>query len=216
MRIAINIILIAVVSLAARAVGWQGETRSTNSNESSGDSSFEGEEPVSTEGGTRWLSHRESQMLLRREGGEQGLPVDCCPSTLEMVEPKGGTNQEGMLVTLYSDGENKQRFYELSCRQGVEGKPCRFMDRKLHNQSRCVQKYSYTYALVKQPSDSTKYQPRQNHFKSFPPKGSNWMLDYIRVRSGCSCEVTPRTKRKRTSHKGKHGKNRRVSEEEPN
>lgn len=90
------------------------------------------------------------------------------------------------------------------------------MDRKLHNQSRCVQKYSFTYAIVKQPSGKNiKYESRQNHFKSFPAKGSDWMLDYIRVRSGCSCEVTPKVKKKRNSHKGKHGKNRRTSEEEP-
>lgn len=43
------------------------------------------------------------------EGGEEGLPVDCCPSMLEMVEPVGGKNREDMYVELYRDGEIKQR-----------------------------------------------------------------------------------------------------------
>ncbi|CAH1404115.1 unnamed protein product [Nezara viridula] len=106
------------------------------------------------------------------------------------------------------------RFYELSCREGVEGKPCRFMDRKLHNQSRCVQKYSYTYAIVKEPlAEEMKPHHRLNHFTSFSAKGTNWMLDYIRVRSGCSCEVTPRAKKKRNL-KSKRVKKGRESEED--
>ncbi|XP_054288007.1 uncharacterized protein LOC129003736, partial [Macrosteles quadrilineatus] len=178
------------------------------------DRSQEGEELMSVEAGSRWLSHKEAQVVLRREGGEKGLPVDCCPSTLEMVEPQGGINQDGLLVELFSEAENRQRFYELSCRAGVEGKPCRFMDRRLHNQSRCVQKYSYTYAIVREPSPSTHTNHRLHHFPSFPSGGSNWMLDYIRVRSGCSCEVSPRVKRRRA--KNKRGKNKRteISEEE--
>lgn len=119
----------------------------------------------------------------------------------------------GMLVELFSEAENKQRFYELSCRTGVEGKPCRFLDRRLHNQSKCVQKYSYTYALVREQPSTV---PRPHHFPSFPSGGSNWMLDYIRVRSGCSCEITPKVKRKRA--KTKRTKNKRtesgISEEE--
>lgn len=66
-------------------------------------------EEMSSEIGNRWLTHRESQMLLRREGGEEGLPVDCCPSTLEMIEPEGGRNRDGMLVTLFSGPNSRQR-----------------------------------------------------------------------------------------------------------
>ncbi|XP_066905692.1 uncharacterized protein [Halyomorpha halys] len=216
MRIAYNnIVIVTVVTLAAYAVGWQREIRSTNSSEASWDMSYEGDDAGSTEGGSSsWRSHRENQLLLRKEGGSQGLPVDCCPSTLDVVEPKGGINQEGYYVVLYSKDENRQRFYELSCREGVEGKPCRFMDRKLHNQSRCVQKYSYTYAIVKEPlAEEMKPHHRLNHFTSFSAKGSNWMLDYIRVRSGCSCEVTPRAKKKRNP-KSKRVKKGRESEED--
>nr|CAD7414784.1 unnamed protein product [Timema poppensis] len=69
----------------------------------------------------RSMSNREMQMLLRREGGEEGRGVDCCPSVLEMVEPEGGKNADDMYVELFRDGDKRQRFYELSCRQDVEG-----------------------------------------------------------------------------------------------
>lgn len=147
----------------------------------------------------RWRTFRETQLLLRREGGEEGRSVDCCPSVLEMVEPEGGRNQEDMFVELYREGDNRQRFYELSCRADIENKPCRFMDRKLHNQSRCVQQFSYTYALVREP-ETLRHHHRPHHFPSLPsfPSGGNWMLDYIRVRSGCSCQLMPKAKNKRT------------------
>lgn len=92
-------------------------------------------------------------MILRQEGGENGYPVDCCPTKEEMTQPRGGRNQKDMYVELYQDGENVQRFYEYSCRLEVLGKPCRFVDRKFSNQSRCVQKFSYSYAIIKS-SDS--------------------------------------------------------------
>nr|CAD7578796.1 unnamed protein product [Timema californicum] len=167
----------------------------------------------------RSMSNREMQMLLRREGGEEGRGVDCCPSVLEMVEPEGGKNADDMYVELFRDGDKRQRFYELSCRQDVEGKPCRFMDRRLHNQSRCVQKYSYSYAIVRDslPTADSADQQRHHHHhhnnnqhlsKSFPSfssssGGSDWMLDYIKIRSGCSCEVMPKAKKKR-SNRGAH------------
>lgn len=143
-------------------------------------------------------------MLLRHETKNRSA-VDCCPSVLEMVEPEGGTNQDDQYVELYRDGENRQRFYELSCHKDIEGKPCRFMDKKLHNQSKCVQKYSYTYALVKDPRRH--HHQRPNYFPAFPSTdGATFTLDYIRVRSGCSCVVTPNTKKKRDKKLKKRGK----------
>lgn len=97
---------------------------------------------------TRRMTYREMNMILRHEGGEDGLPVDCCPTVEEMVEPVGGRNRENMYVQLYRDGQNAQRFFEYSCRPDVLDKPCRFIDRKFTNQSRCVQKFSYTYAII--------------------------------------------------------------------
>lgn len=94
------------------------------------------------------MTYREMQMILHEEGGEDGLPVDCCPSVEEIIQPYGGQTRENMAVTLYREGENVQRFYEYSCRADVLNKPCRFVDRKFSNQSRCVQKYSYAYAII--------------------------------------------------------------------
>lgn len=142
----------------------------------------------------KWLSPRENQMLLKEEFKSSG-EAECCPSVLEMVEPEGGKNQEDQYVELYRDGSNRQRFYELSCHKDWRDKPCRFMDRKLHSRSKCVQKYSYTYALVKDPGRH--HHQRPNSFPSFPASGGGWKLDYIRVRSGCSCVVLPSKKKKR-------------------
>ncbi|XP_058801710.1 uncharacterized protein LOC131670267 [Phymastichus coffea] len=169
------------------------------------------------------MTYPEMQSLIRQEGGDEGLPVDCCPTIEEMVEPQGGRNRQDMYVELYRDGENAQRFFEYSCRSDVLDKPCRFIDRKLQAQSRCVQKFSYTYAIVQnlegeqhrrhrhRPEQS---QPQQHQFPAFPGNGgtSSWTLDYIKVRSGCSCEVSPKPRKrklaamkvKRTRSRGHH------------
>lgn len=60
----------------------------------------------------RWMPIGEAQALLRREASA-GSPVDCCPSVVEMVEPEGGKNMDGIYVELYRDGHNRQRFYEV-------------------------------------------------------------------------------------------------------
>ncbi|KAG5863911.1 hypothetical protein JTB14_006932 [Gonioctena quinquepunctata] len=114
--------------------------------------------------------------------------VDCCPMLEEMVEPRGGSNQDGIYVELYRDENYRQRFYELSCDVDVVDRPCKFIQKKLHHMSRCVQKYSFTYALVKDtPSHRTKNYPL---FPAHGSSGATYTLDYIKVRSGCSCEVT--------------------------
>lgn len=159
----------------------------------------------------RFLTIRENQVLLKQESKNRSA-VDCCPSVLEMVEPEGGKNQNDQYVELYRDGENRQRFYELSCHQDILNKPCRFMDRKLHNSSRCIQKYSYTYAIVKDPG---RHHHQRPSFPAFPsgPGESRWTLDYIRVRSGCSCVVTQNTREKKKRGKLKSKRIRHESED---
>lgn len=78
----------------------------------------------------------------------------------------------------------------MSCRPDVENKPCRFIERRLHNQSRCVQTFSYTYALVRDVGTNG-----SKHF-SGPTNGSgnSWTMDYIEVRSGCSCVLHAKTR----------------------
>jgi hypothetical protein len=117
---------------------------------------------------TRRMTYPEMQKLIRQEGGEEGLPVDCCPTIEEMVEPRGGRNRDNMYVELYRDGENAQRFFEYSCRPEVLDKPCRFIDRKLQAQSRCVQKFSYTYAIVQNPGSKVRLSLLIASFHSFP------------------------------------------------
>ncbi|XP_066257984.1 uncharacterized protein [Euwallacea similis] len=135
-----------------------------------------------------------------------GYGIDCCPSVLELIEPVGGKNDQGSYVELYKSGSYKQRFYELSCHKDVLEKPCRFVDKKLHEHSRCMQMYSYTYALVKDTPDH-----RIKNFPTFPGAGSEnitYTLDYISVRSGCSCVVKPPTgKKKRKQFKESRKKN---------
>ncbi|XP_043278297.1 uncharacterized protein [Venturia canescens] len=172
------------------------------------------------------LTYREIQNLLRREGGEDGAPVECCPTVEELSEPVGGKNREERYVELYRDGENKQVFYEYSCRPDVLDQPCRFVDRKLSNQSRCVQRFSYTYALVSDPRSRSSHQAGTNDeykrrhgrkpenvlpdISTITTPGTNWSLDYIRVRSGCSCELLPKQKKKKngTTYKNKKSKNK--------
>lgn len=200
MRIAAVQVLLAAVTLAAVLLASsQSEVRSSyqrNTREVYGDT-FSQEDGSSMPKYARsfasldgWLPRRDSDRLLRREGGEEGREVQCCPSIEEMVEPVGGTNQDGLHVTLYRDGKNKQRFYELACRTGVEGRPCRFMDKYYHNISRCVQMYSYTYAIVHEEEKHRHHHYRGGggNFPTFTNKSnSDWSLDYIKVRSGCSC-----------------------------
>lgn len=71
------------------------------------------------------------------------------------------------------------------------------MDKKLHNQSQCVQKFSYTYALVKETPALRHNHHHPGYFPTIPgsgPSDTSWMMDYIEVRSGCSCVVYPKAK----------------------
>lgn len=103
--------------------------------------------------------------------------LECCPTVVEMVQPNGGTNMEGHVVALYRHGDLDQRIYEHSCRPDVLDQPCRFVEKLLRPLSRCVQQYSFTYAVVAdQPSGGNN-------------GGSDWRLDYIRIRNGCACQI---------------------------
>lgn len=143
------------------------------------------------------LNPRENQKLLQMEGRERN-EVECCPTIEEMVEPDGGENQNGQYVELFH-GEYRQRFYERSCHPQILNKNCRFMDRKVHSQSRCIQKYVYTYALVRSGGDKSKNFP---HFSSSGPyQDSHFTMDYIKVRSGCTCVILPNRKKRGRKHK---------------
>ncbi|XP_012545242.1 uncharacterized protein LOC114240356 isoform X2 [Bombyx mandarina] len=163
---------------------------------------------------------REMQLILQQQGTRkdgqspetQKEGVDCCPSVLEMVIKKGGRTVNGLYVELYEDGENKQRLFELTCAPGIVDMPCRFIDARLYNDSRCVQKYSYSYALVRPPPQSSAtespHQKSEGHFSV--PGSDGWSMDYVKVRAGCECQIKP-PKNTRKRHK-KRKRNRRIVE----
>ncbi|XP_037292305.1 uncharacterized protein LOC115445951 isoform X2 [Manduca sexta] len=163
------------------------------------------------------LHWRQMQMILQTEGAQkegqlkdpQKEGVECCPSILDVVYKKGGRNRDGLYVELYEDGENHQRFFELSCAPEVVDKPCRFVDARLYNDSRCIQTYSYSYALVRSPSDT----PQHRSERPFSVPGSGgWTMDFVRVRAGCECQIKP-PKNIRRRHK-KRKRNRRITEDD--
>ncbi len=60
----------------------------------------------------------------------------------------GGVSKDGRILELYRDENSTQNFYQISCKE--KGKLC---GRKTLNNRylfHCVQKYSYTYALVRE------------------------------------------------------------------
>ena len=109
------------------------------------------------------LTYREIQNFLREEGGNESLPVECCPTFEEYTQPLGGKNRKDAYVELFRDEVNNQSFYEYSCIPAVLNQPCRFIDRKLVNQSRCVQRFSYTYALVRESRSKPDYKVSVNY-----------------------------------------------------
>ncbi|XP_035223493.1 uncharacterized protein LOC118196187 [Stegodyphus dumicola] len=129
------------------------------------------------------LKKREQLHLLVNKSDE------CCPSVTEIIQPLGGVSKAGRILELYRDQNSTQSFYQTSCKEGVKGHHCRYIDDDRRHHSVCVQRYTYTYALVRE-------------FNSQAP----WRLDYIRIRSGCSCEI-------RVHEEHFHGKKRKLLEE---
>lgn len=150
---------------------------------------------------TRRWSERDERLRRKMES----VPVECCPTIEETVAPEGGKRRDGMYVELYKDGDVRQELIEVSCKPEVVGRPCQYINRRMYNNSRCVQRYSYTYAIVRNVSREDSAKDSINLPLS---RGSAWVLDHIRVRSGCSCEVDPKPG-KRSSSKSRKRKNKR-------
>ncbi|GFO35732.1 venom nerve growth factor 2 [Plakobranchus ocellatus] len=105
-------------------------------------------------------------------GGEDSLRMDCCPSEVHLVHPRGGISREGRLLELYRDHRTVQKFYQTTCKSHVRDRPCHLIKEELRGFSRCVQKYSFVYAFVRDFNVSERFR-----------------LDFIRLKSGCACEV---------------------------
>ncbi|XP_074602223.1 uncharacterized protein LOC141855924 [Brevipalpus obovatus] len=98
--------------------------------------------------------------------------LECCPSISEIIQPLGGVSRHGRILQLYHTNTSRQSFFQTSCKK--RDQYCQLIHPTLRPYSRCVQKYSYQYAIVKDYG---------------APKSQPWRLDYVRVRSGCSCEI---------------------------
>ena len=99
----------------------------------------------------------------------------CCPAVEERTSPKAGRRRDGTLALLFADAEFQQVFFERSCDSQGDRKPR--LPRISRRHYRCVQEYSYSYAVL--DIDGSK------------------VLDMIRIRSGCRCEVKRRANRRR-------------------
>ncbi|CAG2100848.1 unnamed protein product [Medioppia subpectinata] len=116
--------------------------------------------------------------LSKRSQPRGGITIitECCQSIEEIIQPKGGVSKSGRILELYRDENSTQSFYQISCKE--KGKRCaRFgqlsLSKAFIHRFQCVQKYSFTYALVREFTAP----------ETFP-----WRMDYIRLRNGCSCE----------------------------
>ncbi|XP_061720026.1 uncharacterized protein LOC133527148 isoform X1 [Cydia pomonella] len=206
-----NLILLMAIKMVLCGAGVAGDVL-TNANRERRTPRQHHRAPIEEE----WKrSHwREMHQLLVYEARNHSDGVDCCPTVHEMTAPQGGRTLSGLFVELYRDGENNMQLYEISCAAGVVDKPCRFVDARLYNQSRCVQKYSYSYALVRPygPDAATENPHRHRRERqgmAFKKDGEitvsgGWSMDYVQVRSGCECQIIPTLKpRKKNQHKNK-------------
>ncbi|KAL4227798.1 hypothetical protein ACF0H5_013235 [Mactra antiquata] len=112
----------------------------------------------------------------RHRHGHSGsiFPTECCPSVTQGIAPLGGLSRDGALLQLYRDSSTIQKFYETTCAHGVRGRACHFIDQSRY-ETRCEQKYSYTYAIVKDFNVTEPYR-----------------IDYMKIKTGCTCSIRGR------------------------
>lgn len=134
----------------------------------------------------------------------KSLGHDCCPSTYELTSPTFGRNLKGEMVTLYNSDSLRQQFVEISCKEDVLNKKCRFMHKIYANRSRCVQKYSFAYALIVVGNETLETPVKLNNTSEYSEhnetKRTNlytdtadiYALDHIQIRSGCGCVIEPK------------------------
>ncbi|XP_060591857.1 uncharacterized protein LOC132746651 [Ruditapes philippinarum] len=101
----------------------------------------------------------------------QNLPNVCCPSITRKIAPLGGMSRKGTMLQLYRSGKTVQKFYETTCAQNVENKPCMYINQS-EWRSVCRQETRYTYAIVKDFNSTDEYR-----------------IDYMKINSGCSCTI---------------------------
>lgn len=63
----------------------------------------------------------------------------------------GGVSRDGKILELFRSENVSQRFLQISCHADRRNRPCAFLPASSVNlrYSRCVQQYSYSYAIVR-------------------------------------------------------------------
>ena len=108
--------------------------------------------------------------------------LECCPTLTEYAGRRTAINPQGLVLELFAGPNYTQSFYETLCHPAIKNRPCQFIDRRIAYASRCVQQYSYVYAIG----------------RTFGNWDEQFRIDYIRVASGCKCQIKRAYLRKRS------------------
>ena len=99
--------------------------------------------------------------------------LECCPTLSEYAPRMAAINKQGLVLELFTTPNYTQSFYETICHPAIKNRPCQFIDPRIAYASRCTQQYSYVYAIG----------------RTFGKWDEGFRMDYIRVASGCKCQV---------------------------
>ena len=107
--------------------------------------------------------------------------LECCPTLTEYAVRRTAINPQGLVLELLTTPNYTQSFYQTLCHPAIKNRPCQFIDPRIAYASRCTQQYSYVYAIG----------------RTFGKWDEQFRMDYIRVASGCKCQVKKSYIRKR-------------------
>ncbi|KAK4329122.1 hypothetical protein Pmani_000502 [Petrolisthes manimaculis] len=116
--------------------------------------------------------------LHEDESGEQF--IDCCPSRDEYVNVTIGKTDKNRAVEIHP---GFPYFRERVCLPHIENKECIFPRQSLRSGvvTRCKQQYAYSQALS----------------RMYLSTEEDWKIHFIKLKSGCSCQVAVNHKKKK-------------------
>ena len=122
------------------------------------------------------VDKRKKDNFVDMRGGKMFFTetLSCCPTFTRYGPINHAVDDHGMLVELYLQPGEEQKFYMTYCVGERKGKPCGFIDERVKKFSECVQKYSYQYAIARRWGSNDMYS-----------------LTAIRMPTGCHCEIKP-------------------------
>jgi hypothetical protein len=106
--------------------------------------------------------------------------LQCCPTITEKVPRMRGINQQGLVLELFRMPNWTQTFYESVCHPQIKNRPCQYIDPRIAYATRCIQQYSYVYGVGRTYRSNEQFR-----------------LDYVRIPSGCKCQVVKEYLKKR-------------------